>query len=122
MPDEIHIHEMAVDALVGVPDEERRHAQRLVFSITLVPEIGFTALGDDLSRTVDYAAVADAVRDFVQGGVVKLIETLAEEVAAHLLARFTLREVRIELRKFVLPDTNYVAVRVTRCAGPRVDS
>ncbi|MBA3273371.1 MAG: dihydroneopterin aldolase [Chthoniobacterales bacterium] len=122
MADEIHIEQLAVDCVIGVPDEERQRSQRLVFSITLVPEIGFVALGDDLARTVDYAAVADAVRVFVQRRVVKLIETLADELAAHLLERFPLHEVRIELRKFILPDTNFVAVRITRRAVSPVDS
>jgi phosphoglycolate phosphatase/dihydroneopterin aldolase len=48
---------------------------------------------------------------------VKLIETLADEVALHLLARFGLREVEIELRKFILPDTKFVSVRIVRTAS-----
>jgi 7,8-dihydroneopterin aldolase/epimerase/oxygenase len=44
----------------------------------------------------------------------KLIETLAHEIAAHLLRQFKLLAVELELRKFVLPETRYVAVRVAR--------
>ena len=43
-----------------------------------------------------------------------LIETLAEEIAAELLARFPLQAVELELRKFILPDTAFVAVRIRR--------
>jgi len=43
-----------------------------------------------------------------------LIETLAHEMAEHLLWRFGLARVELELRKFVLPETRYVAVRVVR--------
>jgi dihydroneopterin aldolase len=43
-----------------------------------------------------------------------LIETLAEETAAHLLAQFSLRKVEVEVRKFVLPDANYVSVTAVR--------
>lgn len=114
MADEIHIEELAVEARIGVPAEERDRVQRLAFSITLVPWRDFSALQDDLARTVDYAAVADEVRGFVQARVVKLVETLADELARHLLEKFPLREVRLELRKFVLQETQHIAVRVTR--------
>jgi dihydroneopterin aldolase len=43
-----------------------------------------------------------------------LIETLAEEIAGLLLERFPLRAVEVELRKFILTDTAYVAVRIRR--------
>ena len=43
-----------------------------------------------------------------------MIETLAEAIAAHLLAAFPLVRVRLELRKFILPEVKYVAVRLTR--------
>src|SRR4051812_22336572 len=115
-PDEIHIEQLAVDARIGVTDTERAEPQRLVFSITLVPRNDFRLLQDDLQRAVDYAVVADEVKTFVRARVVQLIETMADEVANHLLKRFALREVRIELRKFVLRDTEYVAVRLARRA------
>jgi dihydroneopterin aldolase len=43
-----------------------------------------------------------------------LIETLAEEIAGELLTRFALRAVEVELRKFILPDTAHVAIRLRR--------
>ena len=116
--DEIRIEELQVEASVGVPEAERAVPQRLVLSFTLTPEQDFRDLDDDLRRTVDYAVVVEEVKSFIGRRVVKLIETLADELAAHLLERFALREVRIELRKFILPETRYVAVRVARSAQP----
>jgi dihydroneopterin aldolase len=43
-----------------------------------------------------------------------LLETLAEEIAAELLARFPLRAIDVDLRKYILPDTAYVAVQIRR--------
>lgn len=116
--DEIRIEELTVAARIGVPDAERARPQRLVFSITLVPKHDFRGLQDDLQRTVDYAAVADEVRTFVGARVVKLIETLADELASHLLKRFAIDEIDVELRKFILPDTKCVSARVSRIAQP----
>jgi 7,8-dihydroneopterin aldolase/epimerase/oxygenase len=112
--DEIRIEELELMARVGVPAEERADPQRLVVSITLQPLHSFGDTGDDLSRTIDYAAVCAEVRRFVGRRQDKLIETLADEIAAHLLRQFKLLAVELELRKFVLPETRYVAVRVAR--------
>jgi phosphoglycolate phosphatase len=112
--DEIRIEELELMARVGVPDEERAQLQRLTVSITLQPSHAFGELGDNLARTIDYAAVCDEVHRFVAGRRDKLIETLAHEMAEHLLGRFGLARVEVEVRKFILPGTRYVAARVTR--------
>lgn len=112
--DEIHIEELELWARVGVPEEERAQPQRLTVSITLVPRNPFAELGDDLARTIDYAAVGEESRRFVDGRADRLIETLAHEMAGHLLAHFPAVRVSLELRKFILAETRYVAVRVGR--------
>ena len=112
--DEIRIEALELMARVGVPDLERAQPQRLTVSMTLQPRCAFGDLGDDLARTVDYAAVCEDLRRFVAGRADKLIETLAHEMAEHLLRCFGLARVELELRKFVLPETKYVAVRVAR--------
>ena len=44
----------------------------------------------------------------------KLVETLAEDLAEMILSEFAVREVTIEIEKFILPDTESVGVAVTR--------
>jgi phosphoglycolate phosphatase len=112
--DEIRIEELELMARVGVPDLERAEPQRITVSITLQPPQQFGSLDDDLARTIDYALVCEDLSHFVAGRQDKLIETLAHEMAEHLLWRFGLARVELELRKFVLPETRYVAVRVVR--------
>jgi dihydroneopterin aldolase len=116
--DEIRIEELELSARVGVPEEERAQPQRLTVSITLQPRNRFGDLADDLARTIDYAAVCEDLRQFVSGREDKLIETLANEMAEHLIRRFAMARVELELRKFVLPETRYVAVRVARVSTP----
>ena len=118
MRDEIRIEELELMVRVGVPDEERAQPQRLTVSLVLQPRTRFGDLDDDLARTIDYAAVCEDLRHFVSGRADKLIETLAHEMAEHLLRRFELDRVELELRKFVLPETKYVAVRVAREPAP----
>ncbi len=116
--DEIRIEELELFARVGVPEEERAAPQRLTVSLTLEPRQAFHDLGDDLARAVDYAAVCAELQRFVAGRQDKLIETLAHEMAEHLLGRFAIARVELELRKFILPETRYVAVRVARESTP----
>ena len=112
--DRVHIEQLEIMATVGVPDVERANPQRLLVNITLTPQNDFRALDDNLERTVDYAAVSEAVKEFMRGRSFKLIETLAERLAALLKQQFAISRVEIEVRKFILPDTAYVAVRVVR--------
>ncbi|HEX3816851.1 MAG TPA: dihydroneopterin aldolase [Chthoniobacterales bacterium] len=117
--DEIRIEELTLYARVGVPDEERAEPQRLVLSANLQPRHAFDDLDDDLAHTVDYAAVCEELREFVRQRADRLIETLADAMAEHLLDHFDLQQVELELRKFVLPETRFVAVRLARSAPVR---
>ena len=71
-------------------------------------------MNDDLRKTVDYAAVCAELERFASTREDKLLETLAHAMAEHLLRRFDLTRVELELRKFVLPQTRYIAARVVR--------
>ena len=112
--DAIHVEQLEISARVGVSDVERATPQRLLVSITIWPPNRFEDLHDDVAQTADYAALAINVRAFMEARCDKLIETLASALATHLLDQFTIRAVRIELRKFVIPKCDYVAVIITR--------
>jgi dihydroneopterin aldolase len=113
MSDRIEIRGLLVAARVGVPDLERSIPQRLEIDITLTGD--FRDLGDDLSRTTDYAAVADWVRRKCAEHEFRLIESLADRLAGGLLGKFpAVAAVRLKIRKFILPGTRHVAVSVER--------
>lgn len=112
--DQIHIEQLEVLARIGVPEEERAAPQRLVFNITFWPTHNGMELADDIVRTVNYAAVCAETKSFVQGRSDRLIETLADALADHLLGVFEIQRITVELRKFILPDVRYVSVTATR--------
>lgn len=115
--DAIHIEQLEMFAHVGVPDHERDNPQRITVTITAWPKASPHDLGDDIGSTINYSAMARAVRDVVDERRDKLIETLAEKIAERLLRDFRIRRLRIELRKFVLPDAAHVSVIITRDAA-----
>ena len=114
MPDQIHIQALEVRSHIGVPEEERAAPQRLTVTLTLEPNADFRALGDRIEATVDYAVLCETVKALAAAPPRRLVETLAEEIAAALLARFPLRRVAVEVRKFILPETDHVAIRIER--------
>ena len=50
-PDEIRIASLELRAHVGVPAAERKKAQRLTVSLTMVPVNEFGAMDDDVARS-----------------------------------------------------------------------
>ncbi len=112
--DTIEIRRLRVEAIVGVPDEERTSAQALWITARLVPEFSFDGLDDNIQRTVDYHAVVLDIESLAARRPRKLIETLAVEVAESLLRNHPLRRVEILVEKRILPQTECVVVRITR--------
>ena len=118
-PDKIHIEQLKVLTRIGVPEEERANPQKLTVSISLWPYQQPNDLADHIERTVNYSAIAEETKNFVSDQSVSLIETLADRLATHLLNRFPIQKVTIDLRKFALQDAKFVSVTVTRnaCVG-----
>ena len=112
--DSIHVDQLEVFGRVGVTENERSNPQRLVITMTVLLRDNFESLADDIERTVNYSALCAAVRELVRAQSPKLIETLVANLAAHLLENFAIRKIDIELRKFVVPDTEYVSVALSR--------
>jgi len=114
---QIHIEQLKVLAHVGVSQAERRRRQRLAINITLWPARDLRDIKDAIRRTVDYSALCQNAKVFISQQSPKLLETLANNLAAHLLNKFRVRKVTIEIRKFVLKDAAYTSVTVTRRAA-----
>jgi FolB domain-containing protein len=109
---------LELSSRIGVPEEERSQPQRLTLNIELLTRRNFSELGDDLSCTVDYFALTRRVQRLAAERPRRLIETLVDEIAVCILSEFPVAEVGLELRKYILPDTEFVAVRVRRKALP----
>jgi dihydroneopterin aldolase len=116
-PDEIRLSGLDLPARIGVPEEERAGWQNLRLDLVLQVARRFETMDDDLAATPDYAAVAARVRALAAERPRRLIETLAAELAACLLAEFPITGVSVEVRKRVLPGCDEVSVKLTRTAA-----
>jgi dihydroneopterin aldolase len=112
--DWIEIEDLEVKFHVGVPDEERAEAQRLLVCVRMGHDFGVAARTDDLDATIDYYAVSRRILAFGEGRSWRLIEKLVVELAAMALAEFGARVVWVKIKKFILPEARWVAVEATR--------
>ncbi len=111
----IGIQGLAVNAFVGVPEEERVIAQRLLLDLRFAAVNQPVVAGnDDIAFTVDYDAVSRRVVEIVAERPRKLIETIADELTLTLLQEFSLRWIEVTVRKFILPQTEWVSVSIRR--------
>jgi dihydroneopterin aldolase len=80
----------------------------------MTPSQGFDGLADEISRTVDYHAVSLEIEALAAARPRRLIETLALEIADHLLGNHPLAHVAVSIEKHILPNTECVAVHLER--------
>ena len=118
MNDQIVIRGLQVSARIGVPESERADPQTL--RVHLKMETGTFPERDEIEGTVDYKAVADRVVELAARGERHLIETLAQDIAALVLAEFPVLAVTVELEKFILPETDWVGVVIERRSPERI--
>ncbi len=111
--DSIHVNGLEFTCRIGVPEEERAEAQRLVANVSLTPPAGFASMGEDLSKTIDYDALSRHLMDLAQAEPTVLLETLCHRMATACVKDFGATSATVELHKFILPFTASVSVRST---------
>lgn len=114
MSDRIHIKELVLPTVVGVPDEERSLPQSVSVNVSFDLARSIRGIKDDLEQTVDYYAVSQKLREVAARGERKLIETLAEDLAEAVLAFKGVDGVWLEVEKFILPGCGAVSVEIER--------
>jgi dihydroneopterin aldolase len=78
------------------------------------PSQGFLGLQDMVQNTVDYYEVSLKITELAAQKPRHLIETLATDLAEILLTLYPLKAVDVEIEKRILPNAEYVAVKIHR--------
>lgn len=97
--DLVRLKNMVFHAHHGYWDEERKVGQRFEVDVELLLDVKKAAVSDHIRDTIDLYKVYQAVEKVVVKKQFKLVETLAEEIAAELLKKFPITEVNICVRK-----------------------
>jgi FolB domain-containing protein len=103
---------------VGCTAVERAYPQRIVLDVRLEGDFAAAGRGDDLARSIDYAAVAAGLKRALSKKPRRLIEAVAEDAARWALAHTPARAVAVKARKRALPGMDYAEIEIYR-ATPR---
>ena len=97
--DRIELRGLTVRGNHGVFAHERRDGQDFIVDITVWFDQLWAAASDDLANTVDYGALAQGAADIVAGPARDLIETVAAEIAEHVMTDQRIGAVEVTLHK-----------------------
>ncbi|HTH97215.1 MAG TPA: dihydroneopterin aldolase [Stellaceae bacterium] len=111
----VFMRDLVMMCLVGVHAHEFKGPQRVRLNLDLAVHDDGRPAGDDLRNVVCYDEVLQQVRAVVEAGHVKLIETMAENIAEACLADPRIRAVRIQVEKLdVYQDMQSVGIAIER--------
>jgi dihydroneopterin aldolase len=98
-PDRISLRGLTVRGHHGVFDFERREGQDFVIDADLELDLRPAAASDEVTDTVHYGELAEALAAVVAGEPVNLIETLAQRLADACLADPRVRAATVTVHK-----------------------
>jgi 2-amino-4-hydroxy-6-hydroxymethyldihydropteridine diphosphokinase/dihydroneopterin aldolase len=97
--DQVQLTGVSARGYHGVLPSERQEGQEFRADVVLYLDTRPAAAGDDLAQTVSYAEVAQDVHDVLAGEPADLVETVAERIAAVVLARPQVEAVDVRVHK-----------------------
>ena len=105
----------------GVAEAERQLGQKYEIDLELTTDLFAAGSTDDLAHTINYAEVVQRVIEIGTQQSFQLFEALAETIAAAILARFQIEEVRVAVKKLsppIEPTLTYAGVEIYRKRQP----
>ena len=113
--DRIFVHDFVLPVRIGAFDNEHERAQQVRFTVdaciarpTRVPE--------RLHEVFSYDLITDGIRAIIAQGHIHLVETLAERIAAMVLAHPAIKQVTVRVEKLEV-GPGAVGVQITRGDG-----
>ena len=97
--DIVTISGLQVETVIGIHPWERQVPQVLSIDLEMASDIRLAAASDDIACALDYSAVADRLLAFAAASDFRLLETMAEQMAALLQEEFALTWLRLRLGK-----------------------
>ncbi len=115
LPDRISLRDHVVEIEIGAFQPERGRSQRLSFNV-VVEVRPAEDVGDDVDRILSYDRITEAIAGELARERLNLLETLAERVAARILAAPQALRVFVRIEKLDL-GPGALGVEIVRSAG-----
>lgn len=97
--DRVFVHDLVLDAEIGVYTHEKGVTQRARFSVDVEVTPSDQALEDQIARVLDYDMIIATIKDILAEGHIDLVETLADEIASRCLVHPRAALVRVKIEK-----------------------
>ena len=118
--DKIFVRELVLPVEIGAYNHEHGHSQNVRFDVTAEVR-RITEDPRDMRHVVSYDIIMDGIRTIVARGHVELAETLAEQVADHVLADPRVVRVSVRVEKLDLGPGS-VGVEIERKPSDRLSA
>ena len=116
--DKIILSGMVFYGYHGASSNEQSLGQRFVVDLEVEYDLQEAGSTDNLGSTVNYSQLFRAIKHIIEGPPVKLLETLAELIAAGVLEQFPVQAVVLRVKKPEAPIKgsimDYAAVQIHR--------
>ncbi|MCA1042361.1 dihydroneopterin aldolase [Bacillus infantis] len=116
--DKIYLNNMKFYGYHGVFPEETKLGQRFAVDVIVETDLEKAGKSDNLEDSINYGEIYHVCKEVVEGKPFKLVEALAEKIAAEMLGQFS--AISIVTVKVIKPDPpipghyDSVAVEITR--------
>jgi len=117
--DKLELKQMSFYGYHGVGDAERELGGRYTVDLEIEVDLLEAARSDQIEKAVDYVHVYQLVRDVVEGQPHRLLESLAETIAATVLELQRVEQVKVRVAKTPPVRGNFgeFAVEIVRPPG-----
>jgi dihydroneopterin aldolase len=114
--DRVFVHDLVLDAEIGVYTQEKGVTQRARFSVDIEVTPAVQAVEDQIGRVLDYDMIIAVIKSVLAEGHINLVETLADEVATRCLAHPRATSVKVKIEKLD-KEPGAVGVEIVRRRG-----
>ena len=97
--DTVYITGLRAQTVIGVYDWERNIRQGVVLDLEMASDNRRAASEDRIEEALDYATISSRLLSFMEDSEFQLIETMAEQIAALVMAEFQVPWLRLRLGK-----------------------
>src|SRR5215510_3518766 len=113
--DAVIIRDLRVEALIGIHKRERHIQQTVSIDLDIGLPGSAVFASDKVADTVDYEQAANAIRALAASQHFRLVETLADRIAALLIKDFGAPWVKVTAAEIgILPNAKFVGVTIER--------
>lgn len=113
--DIVFIKELTVMAVIGVHEWEQQRLQKLVIDLELGTDNLTAAAKNSIASCVNYTDISKSILSLMSSTNFVLIESVAEEIANILIAKFGIPWMRVKVSKIgAVPQASSVGVIIER--------